>query len=173
MWRTWTASAITQTHTLYAPMPDRWSSTSALGSNSVWGNRIHILTGSSALKAGGVWSCWGPTAAVLYFWATASHYNLTLFPQQLAPHRCFSKNMQQNTSVSRIFAKKFNSTAIALDQGTGLVMELLPCATQDTYCSSRMAYKKVSTNKSVTVCYFDVLHKQWYFYQPKSVWTDS
>ncbi len=70
--------------------------------------------------------------------------------------------MSQNTSVSCIFANKFNSTVIALDKGAGLVMELLPCATQDTYCSSRMAYMKVSTNKSITVCYFDVLDKQCY-----------
>lgn len=66
-------------HTVYAPMPDRWSSTSAWGSNSVWGNRIHILTGSSAQKAGGARSCRGPTAAVLYFWTAAPRYTLTLF----------------------------------------------------------------------------------------------
>ncbi|TNN81239.1 hypothetical protein EYF80_008573 [Liparis tanakae] len=59
-------------------MPDRWSSTSVWGSDSVWGNRIHILTGSSAQKAGAVWSCRGPTAAASCSWATAPHHTLTL-----------------------------------------------------------------------------------------------
>ena len=68
-------------HTVFAPMPDRWSSTSAWGSNSVWGNRIHILTGSRAQRAGGARSYRGPTAAVLYFWTSAPQLHPDLIPQ--------------------------------------------------------------------------------------------
>ncbi len=103
MWRTWTARLITQTHTVCShawPLEQHI----CLGIKFCVGNRIHILTGSSELKAAGVWSCWGPTAAVLYFWNTTSYYTLTLFHNTQLHIYVVQRACYKTLSVHCIFA---------------------------------------------------------------------